>query len=829
MAVNQHVSRWLADSWQDVRYAIRTLRRTPGFTASALATLALGIGATTAVFSAVHGVLMRPLPYPEADRLVRVWEDHPGGKTVANNRWISNRTYHAWIANPRTIDLIGGYGVYERTLRFGDEDLRLSGTEVSPALLAALGARVLFGRLFDAADAEANRPPVVAISETLWRDRLSADPNVLGRPLTIDGKAHTIVGVIGGRFFFPDRRSRFWIPYVVQRVSTDPALSQRTSALSAIARVAAGVTPVQVEAEGTAIARTVPVTASTEALFGKGGAPTVHIRPLVADMTGDVKPALVLLSAAVACVLLIACANVGNLFLCRGVTRQRELAVRAAIGAGRGRLIRQLLTESVILSAGGGLIGLGLAWSLIQILPVLAPSQFPRLGDIRLDARVMACASLAAIATLVVSGLIPAARGARFALAESLHGGDGATAGGFRGPRARRLRDILLLAESAFAVMLLVGACLLARSFAALVHVDAGYTAQYVLTARAIMPQSATPERASQFIETVLRRLRTTPGVTAAGAGNMMPMVPVTSISSFPLFEPGATVPTMTRSVTYAITPGYAEAVGLRLREGRLFNEHDAASGVRALLVNEEFVRQYLRSSAVGLRFDAGLFLNEDRIPSEIVGVVGNVLKDGNDRQPQPEIYFAHGSRGRAITSSVNLVVRTSDDPSALAAPLRQIIRESDRGVSVERLEPLANQVSASMAQPRFAMAVLVAFASVALALASVGLYGVLSYAVSQRRHEFGVRAALGASRTRLMRLVLGDGLRLAGIGVVIGLAAAAALTRLMQSALFGVTPLDATSFAAAAALLLGVAAAACLVPASRAASANPADALRFE
>jgi predicted permease len=828
--------RWLADFVQDVRYALRTLLRNPGFTAAALVTLALGIGAATAVFSAVYGVLLRPLPYPAAERLVRVWEEHPGGAGAINGgRWISNRTYYAWVGHARAIDVLGGYFDVERTIRVHDDDVRLAGANVSPSILAAVGATPLLGRILSAEDVEPGAEPVVLVSESLWRHLLSASSDAIGRRVSIDGRPHTIVGVTRAEFAFPDRRARFWTPYVVSRVSTDPALAQRTSGLSAVARLAPGVTAAQVEAEGTAMARSVPVTESTQAIFGKGGPPIVRTMPLITDMTGEVKPALLVLMAAVACLLLISCVNVGNLCLSRGVARQRELAVRAAIGAGRGRLVRQLLTESVIVSVGGGVLGVFAAWMMIRVLPALAPARYPRVDDVQLDARVLAFAALAALVTLLLSGVIPAWRGARFGLAESLHGGDGAMAGGFRGVRARRLRDALLVAEAAFAVMLLVGACLLARSFVRLMQVEPGYVTAGVLTARALMPQGTPAERTAAFVETVLARTRAIPGVVAAGAGNMMPMVDITAVAAFTLpADDGSTGgPVMVRAATYAITPGYAEALGLRLRQGRLLDGRDADSAApRALVVNDEFVRRYLtatRPSPVGYRFSAGLFLDEAPVPTEIVGVVGNVLKDGHDRQPQPEIYFAHGSRGRRIGSAINLVIRMSSDAeiSSVMPTVRQILREADRRASVERIAPLAVQVSASVARPRFAALMLGTFAAVAMVLASVGLYGVLSYSVSQRWREFGVRAALGASRRRLVMLVLREGLTLTAIGVVVGLAGAAALTRLMQSALFGVTPLDPASFALAASLLLAVAIAACLIPGVRAASVDPADAFR--
>jgi predicted permease len=842
--------RWLADFAQDVRYAVRTLCRNPGFTAAALVTLALGIGAATIVFSVVHGVLLRPLPYPSAERLVRVWEEHPGGVgAILGHRWLSNRTYYAWLArHTRTIDVLGGYIDVERTFRVHDDDVRVAGANVSPSLLAAVGATPLLGRILTLDDVEEGAEPVVLVSEYFWRHLLSEAADIVGRRVSIDGRPHTIVGVTRAEFAFPDRRARFWTPYTVARVSDDPALRLRTSGLSAVARLAPGVTAAQVEAEGTAVARSQPVTESTQALFGKGGPPIVRTMPLVTDMTGEVKPALLVLMAAVACLLLIACVNVGNLCLSRGLARQREMAVRAAIGAGRGRLVRQLLTESVIVSAGGGVLGVAAAWLTIRVLPVLIPAGYPRVDDVRLDARVLAFAALAAFVTLLVSGVIPAWRGARHGLSESLHGGDGASAGGFRGAPARRLGRALLVAEAAFAVMLLVGACLMARSFVRLMQVEPGYVTGGVLTARVLMPQGTPAERTMAFVDTVLARARAIPGVVAAGAGNMMPMLNITAVTTFtlPAADPSTSGPVTVRTAIYSITPGYAEALGLRLRQGRLLDERDDdGAAPRALVVNDEFVRRYLaattaptatpaptatKQSPVGYRFTAALMLDEAPVLTEIVGVVGNVLKDGHDREPQPEIYFSHASRGRRIERAINLVVRTSNDAAlstSLMPSVRQILREADRGASIERLAPLADQVSASVARPRFAAVVLGTFAVVALILASVGLYGVLSYSVSQRRREFGVRAALGASRPGLVMLVLREGLALTATGVALGLAGAAALTRLMQSALFGVTPLDPASFALAASLLLAVALAACLIPGARAASVDPAESFR--
>jgi putative ABC transport system permease protein len=568
-------------------------------------------------------------------------------------------------------------------------------------------------------------------------------------------------------------------------------------------------------------------------LFGVGGPPVVHARPVIDEMTSRVRPALLVLAAGVACVLLIACANVANLFLARGVARQREVTVRAAIGASRGRLIRQLLTESAVFSAIGGGLGLALAAALVRIAPVLASKDFPRLDDIAIDGPTMAFTAAAAFATAILAGLAPAVRSARVDLIDSLRGGDGAAAGGFRGRSSTRLRDGLLVAEAAFAVLLLVGAMLLARSFVRLIRVDAGYTADHVLIAEVFLPRrgdGAHEAMSDPLVKSMVERTRAIPGATAAGAGNMMPLDRMTMLSAFPSpWIPPNGERVTARSVTYRVTPGYAESLGLRLRKGRFFTDTDLIGGLVPWLVNEEFARQYLPADPVGFQWDSSVGDPPVNRTNVIVGVVGNVLKNGNDAKPQSENYqLAREAAPGVFSDRFQIAVRTSGDPAALASTLRGIVLAEAADAAVETVT-LSHRVSESVDQPRFAMTVLVTFAALALALASVGLYGVLSYSVSQRKRELGVRAALGAGRGDLIRLVLRNGLAVTSIGLALGIVAAAALTRLMEGALFGVTPLDPISFLAAPLLLLPVALAACWLPAARAASIDPCDALRSD
>ena len=813
----------------DLRYAIASLRRTPALTVTVLATLALGIGATTAVFTVVHRVLLAPLPWPESDRLVRLWEEHPGGVSPAGNRWLSLRTRLAWTEGSRTLEGVGSYGAYDYTMRRpGVEPMRVHVSTVSPSIFGLLRAAPALGRFFVVGEDAASAPAVAVLSDRLWRDQFGGDPAILGRIVEIDDQMRTIVGVARPDFAFPNPRVQLWIPTVIP---ADAHELNRTIVATTLGRLRPGVTPQQAEAEGTAAARSTPRPPSTEFFFGKGGAVVVHARSLVADMTLAIRPALVVLAVAVALVLLIACANVANLLLTRGAARQRELMIRSALGGSRGRLVRQLLTESLLLSAAGGVAGLALAWALVRLLPLAAPARFPRLEAVTIDGAVLAFGLAASLAAAFVSGLAPALRSTRVDLFQAFRGGEGSVSASAHAHGARRLRLGLLIVEAAFAVVLTVGASLLAHSFVRLTHVDAGYDADQVQVMRVELPDGANLDaRTRAFIERVLERLRATPGVDAAGAANMLPLLPMTAVTNITLpASVGGGKPTVGRVLSYVVTPGYAEAMRLRLREGRFFSDRDVTSGVRSAIVSQEFVRQFLGAGpAVGVRLGR-LYEGPDAAETEIVGVVGDVLKDGNDTERQPEMYFAHGSRTHSITGFPTIVVRGSADPTNLGAAMRRYVHEIDGSVAIDSVSPLRKLVTASWAQPRFAASVMSGFAVLAMALAGIGLYGALSYGVSQRRRELGVRAALGATRGALVGLVLREGLWVTVLGVGLGVAAAGLLTRLMTRLLFGTSPLDGLSFTVGPALLIGVGIVASLLPAMRAASTDPAKVLRGE
>jgi predicted permease len=810
--------------WQDVRFALAAMRRSPGFAATALVTLALGVGATTAALAVVHGVLLQPLPYAAPGQLVRIWEERPPGVSPAGNRWLSRGAYAAWQPQSRTLDALGGYGLIESHVRLGAGPVKVPGARVSATVLGTLGVAPAIGRLFTEDDDRAGAPPVVIVSEGLARERSGSSAGAPGDALVIDGIAHTIVGVMPPSFGFPERGVRFWIPYAIPRSAGDAG----PFVFTALGRLKTGVRAAQAETEGTAAARAAPAHHLTEFFFGKGGSPVVHVRPLAEDMTVAARLALSMVAAAAALVLIIACANVASLLLSRGVARQRELAIRAALGGSRARLLRHLLTESALMAAGGSVLGLLFAALLVRSLRFAAPAWLPRVEDLVFDGPALVIWAVITLVAAVATAVAPAMRLGRVDMADALRGADRSAAEAHRGALARRLRDTLLVLEAAFAVILIVGATLLARSFLRLMAVDPGYTADGVLIATVELPDGAGEIRVDRLIDGTLERLRAMPGVITAGAGAMIPLMRQTAMISFAV--PPATSgekPAHGRALVYWVTPGYAEALGLRLREGRFFEAGDRRAGTLRTIVNQEFVRQHLSSApAAGLMLP-GLVQAEGKLTAEIIGVVGDVLKDGHDRQPQPALYFIHGAHGVRIPERVQLVIRTAGDPDAFAPDVRALLRATDRDVVIAKVEPLGVSVAASVGARRLAALVMSGFAMLAMVLAGVGLFGAFSYSVAQRRRELAIRAALGARRAHIVGLVLREGLLVTVPGMVVGVAGAAAFTRLMQQLLFGVTPNDPVTYAIAALALTTVSLGAIVPPAFRAAAADPASTLQ--
>ena len=807
---------------QDLRHALRLMGRAPGFTFAALVTLALAIGVNTAVFSVVYGVLLRPLPYKDPDRIVMLSEEHPGGQAIIRDPRLSNLTFEAWRQSTRTIEGMSAYSTQTFTMVRDNETDRVDGGSLSPTALATLGVAPAMGRFFRAEEAIAGNNNVVFLSDRFWRSKLASDPNVVGRTLQINGRSHEVIGVAPPWFYFPDRDALVWTPYILPS-TTDGSMR----IVPAFARLTPGTTVEQAAAEGTAAARTIKRPMAAELLFGKGGPVEVRVNTLADSVARRVKPALLVLMAAVGLVLLVACANVTNLLLARGTARARELAVRAALGAGAGRLARQMLTESAAIAILGGSLGVFVAWALTRAMPAWAPEGFPRLDDVRLDGRVLGFALLLSVLAGTLAGLLPALRASHGELAPTLRTGDNRTTGS-----GERLRSLLLGFEAGLSVVLLIGAALLVRSFVTLSNVDPGYDSRNVLTARIYVNGAAsTPERRAQLIESLMGRLRAAPSVVAAGAGNMAPLGESSFVSGFSFGTNAAGQPVVARALQYVVTAGYAEALKLRIKEGRAITVTDESSPIEAMLVNEAFARAYITDGrpVVGRRFKG--LLAKGNLTTEIVGVVGDVLKDGLDTRPQPEIYLALNKvdNEHGITREINLVIRTSGDPNAFAPTLRSVVRDLEPTAALGRVGPLSSQVANSVSEPRFSTAVLAAFALLALGIAVTGLYGVLSYNVSQRRKEIGIRAALGATRADLIGLVVRQGLTVTLLGLSAGVLVAALAARRLQPLLFGIAPLDLLSFVTMPVILLIVASLACVIPARRAAATDPATTLRAE
>ncbi len=806
----------------DLRHAVRLMFRAPGFTLAALVTLALAIGVNTAVFSVVYGVLLRPLPYADQDRIVILSEEHPGGHAIIRDPRLSNLTFAVWRDHARTIEGLSGYSTQTFTIVNGNETERVNGGSMSPAAFGTLGVSPAIGRFFRPEEAVAGNNNVVVVGDRFWRSKFGGDPNAVGRTLQIDGRVHEVIGVAPASFYFPDRDAQLWTPYVLP-----PTTDGSMRIMPALARLTPGSSVQQAAAEGTAAARTVKRPMAAEMLFGKGGPVEVRVNTLADSVTRRVRPALLILMAAVGLVLLVACANVANLLLARGTSRARELAVRAALGAGAGRLARQMLTESAVMGLVGGVLGVFIAWALTRAVPAWAPEGFPRLDDVRLDVRVLGFALLLSLLAGVVAGLLPAVRASRAELSPTLRTGDNRSVGS-----GERVRGVLLALEAALSVILLIGAALLVRSFITLANVDPGYDARNVLTARIYLTGTAsTRERRAQLVETLMTRARATPGVVAAGAANMAPLGESSFVSGFTFGHTDAGQEIVARALQYVITSGYAEALNLRVKEGRAIAPADESSPIEAMLVNEAFVRAYITDgrSAVGRQYKG--LVGKPEMTTEIVGVVGDVLKDGLDTKPQPEIYLALNKLDteHAITREINVVIRTAGDPNAFASSLRSIVRDVEPTAALGRVGTLSSQVANSVSEPRFSTAVLAAFAVLALGIAVTGLYGVLSYNVSQRRREIGIRAALGANRRDLIGLVVRQGLTVTLVGLLAGVLIAALAARQLQPMLFGIAPFDLPSFVIMPVILMIVAALACVIPARRAAATDPAATLRAE
>jgi putative ABC transport system permease protein len=821
---------------QDVKYGMRLLRRQPGFTFVAILTMALGIGATTTLFSITYGVLLKPLPWPDADRLVRLSESRLGHEPRVHGT-ITNGTYISWHAQPSTIEELGGWITAATTLSTGGGDsVRLRTAAITPSLFTVLKARPWRGRLFVAAD---GRPggsfaaaDVILLSYGLWQEQFGGRDGAVGSVMQVGGKPLTVIGVMPPDFAFPDRETRAWTPFAVASVLGDQG-AHRISIFSALARLRPGVTPAQAAAEGSSRARSAPDPGlAAVAMFGGNGPAEIAAVPAIDMMTAEVRPALLVLLAAVTLLLVTATANVASLQLARATTRRREIAIRAAIGAGVGRLTRQLVVESAIVGAAGGVVGVALALALHRALPSLLPADFPRLTDVAIDARVMLFAVLVSMVASVACGLLPSLFARRLNVTESLaDGGSAPVGGGMRSPTVRA-RTIIMVGQVAIACLLLIGASLLTRSFVALLNVDRGYNPRNLLTARLPMPAAFSITRRTAVLDALTERLRPMPGVSNVAFGNALPLLSTGGFRSFTMRPPSdPSIEIAVSAMQRVVSPGYFQALGLRLIAGRELSGADTMTSALAIVVNKSFAAKYLGSNPVGAIVPNLGMCRGDNDRWEVVGVVEDMRQGGfpvDDTATHAEIFMPYGQVGcAAAVPDPILVVRTNDDPAPHTAALRTLLRDVEPTLAFDSVMTMEDRVMTTLAKPRLYAVVLVGFGAFALLIAGVGMFGVLSYSVAQRSREIGVRTALGATPASIVALIVRQVAAIWATGIAVGLWLAFAASQSLTEVLYGVNPHDRISFTLVPALLAIVTAIACIVPARRAARVDPLTALR--
>ena len=807
---------------QDLRYAVRGLIKRPGFTIIAVMTLALGIGANSAIFSVVDGVLLRSLPLPDSKSLYAI---NTGAATF--NRYdgpLSYPEYEDVVQQTRSFQNIGAWYDSDANLSDGVKPERLMLRVVLPSLLPTLGVEPVRGRNFLPEEATTGRNHVALITYGFWQRRFGGNDDAVGKSVYLDNVDYQIVGILPRDFQF-EAPVDLWMPLA----TSDPEINVRNSHfLRVIARLRPGVTEKSVAADLDAVAKY--QSDNFPDMFPPTAGFAFRARPYLDAVVGDVRLPLYVLLAAVGFVLLIACTNVANLLLAKAAPRQREIALRTALGARRYHLLRQLLTESLLLAVIAGGIGVLLGTWGTTALVALSPDSLPRAHEIGFDWRVLAFTGVVALTTGVVFGLVPAIWGPQGDLSDALkEGGSRSTTG-----RGGRLRKMLVVAEVALSVMLLVGAGLMLRSFASLRSVNPGFRTDHALTLRVSLPvpdgriTAADETRFMSFFDRALARLSELPGVTAVGASNM---IPLDGNGTDRLIDIEGYVPRDSSDMPDAqnrqATPGWFAAMGIPLVRGRLIESSDKERAPRVLVVNESFAKRFFANGdPIGKRVRLGK-LTADFPWATIVGVVGDVRGFALDEPPLPTMYWPV-AQIRA-TPSLAIVVRTQSDPASIASSVRDAIAEVDRAQPIYDMQTLDQLVAKSLDQRRFTLTLMVLFGVIALVLSAIGIYGVMAFAVTQRTQEIGIRMALGARATDVLKMVVGSGMFLAVIGVVVGLIGAFALTRLMASLLFGVSPTDVVTFGLVTAGLLLVALLACYIPARRATKVDPLVALRYE
>jgi putative ABC transport system permease protein len=816
--------RWARDLVQDLRFAWRSLRRAPAFTTVAIVTLALGIGANTALFSVVSGVLLRPLPFPEPDRLARVWAFAP-----ANNvrHAPSMPDYRELRDRNRTFAELGAYAVGSHSATGTGRPELLPSVRVTASIWRVLRVTPLHGRVFADSAQQWGSHRVVVLGHDLWARRFDADPAAIGRTLELDGQPFTVAAVMPASFRFGSQDAQVWVPMAFP--PGDVGDSRNSYFIEVLGRLESAIGIGQARTDLSIIA------ADLDRRFSKSGS-SVALEDWQESMVGPIRPVLLLLLGAVGVVLLIACANVANLLLGRAAMRGQELTVRATLGAGRGRLARQLLTEHLLLTALGAAAGVGLAFALVRGLPLLGPIQVPRLGEVTVDGRVAAFAALLALATGVAFGAWPARHAGRAGVIGGLKRSSRTIAGG-----SGRARRTLVTAEIALSLVLLVGAALLVTSLQRVWSVDPGFEPERLYTARLNLPraQFSDPERTRQFVHRIAADVAALPGVRAAGITTTLPLGEgewgrMLTLEGRPAPTSFAQVPMIRFRL---VTIDYFAALGATLRRGRRLEAGDTAGAPLVAVVNETFARRFWPDgNPIGERI--AFTPPESLMPRTgggraprhtIVGVIADVRQAGLERAAEPEAFVPFAQSGE-LTGTVHfLAARTAGEPLGAAEAIAAAVHRVDPGVPVANVRTMESRLTDSLAQRRVVMLLLAGFAALSVMIAVVGIYGVMAYTVGQRRTELGVRAAMGATAAGLVRMVVAEGMRMTVAGVAIGLALAGGLSRAIAAQLFEVEPIDPVLYAVATVLLAAVAALACLVPAARAARADPAAALKAD
>ena len=808
----------------DLKFAFRQLLKNPGFTAVAVLTLGLGIGANTAIFSVVNGVLLRPLPIPEPDRVVHAWESWRGEGTAP----VAWPKFIEWKQQSQSFEAISACNWGQSfVLATSDKPELIAGRAVSCDFFSVLKVQPLKGRSFLPEEEKSGAPAVAMITHRLWQSRFNSDPEILGRTIQLSSKGHTIVGVLPPGFEMANKAQVF-----VPKTEVGELLTEREDhSYQVVARLKPGKTVEQAEAEMNTIA------ARLENQFPKTDKNwKVKLVPLREQLAGDLRFTLLILLGAVAFVLLIACANLANLLLARASTRRREMAIRAALGAGRWRVIRQLMTESVVLAMLGGALGTLLAHLLVELLRIARPDleavhpwNVSMATSIGLDYGVLGSTALLAVLAGILFGIAPAVSASRTQLSEALKEGE---RGSSQGVRHNRLRSLLVMGEMALALMLLAGAGLMVRTVWRITQIMPGFDTVNVLTFGLEPPQAKYADRnqRTRFFNELCQRLRNIPGVEAAGGILYLPMIGGNSSLSTKVHG-RPPLPEGQNSPNYRlVTPEYFRAMGIPLLQGRDFTEGDTTNSTLVVIVNEAFAKQvFANENPLGQRLGIGdgWWRDGDHLPREIIGVVKSVRQMDLAQPPMPEIYVPHSQS--LWDYGLNLVVRTRVMPASLIPTVRSVVWGLDKDQAIGEVSTMEQIVTQSVSSQRFNAGLFGGFAALAMILAAIGIYGVLAYSVNQRTREIGLRMALGAERSDVLRLILRQGMTLAVAGMALGLAGALALTRVLRSLLFGVSATDPFTFVWITLLLTALAFLACYWPARRAARVDPMEALRYE